>query len=234
MGLPFIKEAVSQFFSKPSTELYPFVEKEAPEGYRGRIVFHGDKCIGCGMCERVCAGTAISTHVVEDTDEGTTYARRFFLGSCTFCRCCADFCSTKAIELSKDYHMVARSEDDLVVEGSYFKKKKKPAAPKPDAPKPEEPKLKPGDVFKPDPEQMEPCPVPEAAPEEPAPVIIDSGEGKPLYNSEKCIYCNLCGKNCPAEAITVDRKEKLWAIDADACIGCGTCVEKCPKDSLTI
>lgn len=135
MGLPFIKEAVTQLFSKPSTEGYPFVPKEAPENYRGRIAFHGDLCIGCGMCERVCAGGAISTRVVEETEESTTYERRFFLGSCTFCNTCADFCSKKAIELTKDYHMVARCEDDLVVVGNYVKKKK-PVVAKP-APKAE-------------------------------------------------------------------------------------------------
>lgn len=137
MGLPFIKEAVTQLFSKPSTEAYPKIDRIAPEHYRGRIIFHGDKCIGCGMCERVCAGGAISTHVVEETEDATVYQRRFFLGSCTFCSHCADFCSKKAIEFSQDYHMVARCEDDLVVTGNYTKVKKKPVA-KPAA-KPEAP-----------------------------------------------------------------------------------------------
>ena len=63
--IPFLKEAVTGLFSKPSTEGYPFTPKEAPEGYRGRIVFHADRCIGCGMCERVCEGGAISTTSVE-------------------------------------------------------------------------------------------------------------------------------------------------------------------------
>ena len=104
--IPFLKEAVTGLFSKPSTEGYPFTPKEAPVGYRGRIVFHADKCISCGMCERVCAGGAISTTSVE-TEEGLLVTRKFFLGSCTFCNTCADFCVKKAIELTQDYHMVA-------------------------------------------------------------------------------------------------------------------------------
>ena len=52
--LPFIKEAVTQLFSKPSTEKYPAVDAPAPEGYRGRIVFHADRCISCGMCVEIC------------------------------------------------------------------------------------------------------------------------------------------------------------------------------------
>ena len=119
---------MTQLFSKPSTEGYPFTPKEAPIGYRGRIVFHADQCISCGMCERVCAGGAISTSS-EETEDGILVTRRFFLGSCTFCNTCADFCVKHAIELTQDYHMVARCEDDLVVTGTYLKKKPVKKAP---------------------------------------------------------------------------------------------------------
>lgn len=128
MGLPFIKTALAQLFSKPSTELYPFVEKEAADNYRGKIAFHADKCIDCGMCERVCSGGAISTSAVE-TEDGQLITRTFFLGACTFCGHCSDFCAKDAIELTKDYHMVARQESNLTVQGTYFKKKIKKAVP---------------------------------------------------------------------------------------------------------
>lgn len=134
MGLPFIKTALAQLFSKPSTELYPFVQKEAPKNYRGKIAFHADKCIDCGMCERVCSGGAISTSAVE-AEDGQLITRTFFLGACTFCGHCADFCAKKAIELTQDYHMVARQESDLIVQGTYFKKKIKKAVPPPVAKK---------------------------------------------------------------------------------------------------
>lgn len=134
MGLPFIKQALAQLFSKPSTELYPFVEKEAPENYRGKIAFYADKCINCGMCERVCSGGAISTNAV-DTEDGQLITRTFFLGACTFCGHCADFCAKDAIELTRDYHMVARQESDLIVQGTYFKKAVKKAVPPPAAKK---------------------------------------------------------------------------------------------------
>ena len=106
MDFPFVKEAISQLFSKPSCAMYPAVPSEAAPNYRGRIVYHADKCIGCGMCERVCAGNAIS-RTVEKTEEGDKITLTFNLGSCTFCATCADFCSRKAIELTGDYHMIA-------------------------------------------------------------------------------------------------------------------------------
>ena len=65
------------------------------------------------MCERVCAGNAIS-RTVEKTEEGDKITLTFNLGSCTFCATCADFCSRKAIELTGDYHMIATKEEDLL------------------------------------------------------------------------------------------------------------------------
>ena len=60
MDFPFLKEAVSNLFSKSSCDMYPFVPAEAAPNYRGRIAFHADKCIGCGMCARNCPANAIA------------------------------------------------------------------------------------------------------------------------------------------------------------------------------
>ena len=200
--LPFIKEAVQQLFSKPSTEAYPAAPAPAAPGYRGRIVFHADRCISCGMCERVCAGGAIST-TSEETEEGLLITRRFFLGSCTFCANCADFCVKNAIELTDDYHMVARDENELVVTGTYLKKKPAPKKPAANA-------------------------------EEPASTVKPRDDGLPVTDPAKCVYCTLCAKKCPAGALTVDRKEKIWKLDEDKCIGCGTCHEVCPKKAIVM
>ena len=66
---PFLKEALTQLFQKSSCEEYPFKPKEAFPRFRGRIVFHPEKCIKCGMCERVCAGGSISNVLVGTTEE---------------------------------------------------------------------------------------------------------------------------------------------------------------------
>ena len=51
MDFPFVKEAISQLFSKPSCAMYPAVESIAAPRYRGRIAFDPTKCINCLMCE---------------------------------------------------------------------------------------------------------------------------------------------------------------------------------------
>ena len=217
MDFPFVKEAVRQLFSKTSCAMYPAVPSEAAPRYRGRIVYHPDKCIGCGMCERVCAGGAI-TRTVEKLEEGDKVTLSFNLGSCTFCSHCADFCVHKAIEFTGDYHMVATKEEDLIVSGSFVKKPpvKKPAPPKPAA----APAAKPAEAPAAD------------APAAPAEPVKPRDDGKPVNDPSKCVYCTICARKCPAGALEVDRPNKTWTLDEDKCVACGTCAEVCPKKCI--
>lgn len=203
MDLPYIKEAVSKLFSKSSCDMYPVVPKEAAPRYRGRIAYDPAKCIGCGMCERVCSGNAI-TRTVEKIDEGDKVTLTFNLGSCTFCATCADFCTHHAIEFTGDYHMVATKEEDLLVSGSFIKK----------------------------PPVKNPAPASATAAAPAAQSAAPAEDGKPRSDPEKCVYCTLCAKKCPAGAIEVDRANKVWALDSEKCVGCGTCAEICPKKCI--
>jgi ech hydrogenase subunit F len=51
---------------------------------------------------------------------------------------------------------------------------------------------------------------------------------------DKCIFCGICAKKCPADAITVDRNNKTWEIDPFKCVICGVCSEVCPKKCLSM
>lgn len=54
------------------------------------------------------------------------------------------------------------------------------------------------------------------------------------FDMDKCVLCTLCAKKCPTGAITVDRDEKLWAINRFDCVQCANCVNACRKGALAI
>lgn len=130
MKFPYVKKALLDLFSKPSTEKYPFIKKEAFEGYRGKISYYPEKCIACGMCIRVCSPGAITLNR-EKCEEGEKITMEFALSSCTFCNMCSDFCPKDAIELTKEYSMVATDKNELIVSGSFIKKIPPKPVPKP-------------------------------------------------------------------------------------------------------
>lgn len=47
-----------------------------------------------------------------------------------------------------------------------------------------------------------------------------------------CIFCGMCSRKCPTDAITVTKDKRQWAIDRLYCITCGSCVGVCPKKCL--
>lgn len=49
---------------------------------------------------------------------------------------------------------------------------------------------------------------------------------------ERCTFCGLCQRKCPADAIVVDRPLKRWSIDPYRCVLCNACVEACPKSCI--
>jgi ech hydrogenase subunit F len=63
---------------------------------------------------------------------------------------------------------------------------------------------------------------------------MEGSRGRLLFGRESCVYCTVCAKKCPTQAIVVDRARKRWGIDRLRCISCGYCVEVCPKDSLAL
>ena len=51
---------------------------------------------------------------------------------------------------------------------------------------------------------------------------------------DACIFCGMCDRRCPANAIKVSKADTQWSIERMRCVQCNSCVEVCPKKCLTM
>lgn len=63
----------------------------------------------------------------------------------------------------------------------------------------------------------------------------DRFRGKLKFEQIKCIGCKMCEKDCPSNAIKIEKVgEKVFDayVYLDRCIYCGQCVDSCPRKAL--
>ncbi|MCL1906302.1 MAG: 4Fe-4S binding protein, partial [Clostridiales bacterium] len=64
--------------------------------------------------------------------------------------------------------------------------------------------------------------------------------GKPVFDSEKCIGCKMCVRDCPAGALSVEnvgsktKKQFVCRLNLAHCVFCGQCADSCTKNSITL
>lgn len=59
--------------------------------------------------------------------------------------------------------------------------------------------------------------------------------GKLKFEADKCIGCKICMRDCPSDAIIIEKigeKQFKAEVYLDRCIYCGQCVDSCPKRAL--
>ena len=108
-----IKQVLNSLFKRPATTSYPFVKaknSEMPSTYRGKIIFHPEKCIGCKLCMKDCPSGAITI-----TKVGEKFQAEFDLGKCVYCGQCVDSCLKKALETTGDFELAQIDRNKLKV-----------------------------------------------------------------------------------------------------------------------
>ena len=92
-----IATAARRLLEPPMTLPYPDYMEARPPGYRGVILFHYEKCIGCSLCAQICPARAIKMYRVP----GDKRLRPGYnVGRCIFCGLCVDICPVDALSES--------------------------------------------------------------------------------------------------------------------------------------
>jgi formate hydrogenlyase subunit 6/NADH:ubiquinone oxidoreductase subunit I len=105
------REVMGHFMRKNATISYPAVKVEMPDRFRGRIIFHARRCIGCKLCMRDCPSEAITINTIGEK----RYEAIIRSDRCVFCGQCVDSCNKDALESSKDYELAAFDRGSLAV-----------------------------------------------------------------------------------------------------------------------
>ncbi|MBE3121385.1 MAG: 4Fe-4S binding protein [Thermoplasmata archaeon] len=133
MRFPMIFQLLRQLFKKPHTNKFPvkytpssttrfFADVhdgkkticspvETPQGFRGKIQYEKDKCIGCQLCLKVCPSEAIEFKAEEKKI-------KIYLARCTFCSQCNDVCPVNCLSMSNEFLLADTDKysKDLIVE----------------------------------------------------------------------------------------------------------------------
>ncbi len=62
--------------------------------------------------------------------------------------------------------------------------------------------------------------------------MAQHASGKPEVESDVCVKCHICAKNCGQDAILFDGPGGTARIDQDICVGCGRCIGACNFDAI--
>ncbi|HAA03701.1 MAG TPA: NADH-quinone oxidoreductase subunit I, partial [Syntrophobacteraceae bacterium] len=95
------------------TVYYPEEQVTLPPAYRGRpvLVMRADgseKCVACGLCEKICPASAISIVAGEKANaERYPISYALDMSRCVYCGYCEEVCPKEAIVMSSEYQGLA-------------------------------------------------------------------------------------------------------------------------------
>ena len=106
-----IQQVLFSLFKKPATLNYPSERSGMPQGFRGKIKFFPERCIGCKMCMRDCPSGAINIKQVGEKK----FEAEIDLGKCIYCGQCVDSCLKKALEYTSEFELAQLERGKLKV-----------------------------------------------------------------------------------------------------------------------
>lgn len=102
-----MKEVLRNLLRKPFTRRYPKERTEPFDRFRGKLIFHSEKCIGCQLCSRNCPSAAIKFYRKGRLD--------FDMKTCMQCGLCVDLCPTHAITWDRKFETSGKDKKKLIV-----------------------------------------------------------------------------------------------------------------------
>ena len=130
-----LKVTIKQMlFSKSHTLKYPMQKMELNARYRGIhkllkfVESENERCIGCGLCEKICVSNCISMKTSLGDDGRKKVANYSInLSRCVYCGFCADVCPELAIVCGQEYEVASESriifgtKDEFLTKDKFLK-----------------------------------------------------------------------------------------------------------------
>ncbi len=119
---------LKEFWRKPVTLNYPFETQPLSPRYRAvhnlqRMLESGsERCIGCGLCEKICTSNCIRilTHEGEDGRKKID-SYTINLGRCIYCGLCAEVCPELAIVMGNRFENASEQRAHFGLKEDFLK-----------------------------------------------------------------------------------------------------------------
>ena len=82
-----------------------------PKGFRGKLKFIPELCVGCKLCMKDCPSGAITINKVGEKQ----FECEIDLGKCIYCGQCVDSCMKKALEITDQFELAQLDRKKLKV-----------------------------------------------------------------------------------------------------------------------